>query len=721
MRKFIATLCAALFIIGALSFDAGADLLLRSQAEKITSADNTNIPPASMVVDAAHNVWTVSPSGTHVCYMNGIQVGGCNFAITLLFYHSRIFVFNNVGVWYEWMPATGNFVGLPGDPRTSVSASGATIPSATQILDSSLNLWTVNASGQCLENNVQANACANVSILLYYIGRVYKFDTFGLWYQWDGASWASITGDPRSSGMASANNTSLYAENASVNDASGNTWTVWYGTCRKNGTPSSGCINVVWMLYYNNLVYFVDNVGQWHQWNGAAWVNVASDPRTLTTYYVSNSGADTNNGAIGTPFATLAKANSVATPGTTVFVRAGTYTGNFYFTASGTAANPITFQNYPGEKPTISLAGGTVGLSGSYIILSGFYIHDAATGNAVYNTGGAGMFSQTGSYQLIVNNEVAYVSQAGIQIYRNSYITVLWNYVHDVCLNNYQLAAPVFASSIQLFGPNTTAVVYSSAVTEGNKILHNKTMNNWGENIYAFGGHDNVEIAYNISMNSVHVGNGLVSTENSSMHDNLIWWTSSGWNTTYCLEVGTDDGSNVMIASNNNYIYNNICYGGGIGIGEAAGGNMGITNEYFYNNSVLGGLLGRAIEVLYWNQAAQWNNIVFRNNILYGSIDQWPANTPTVTSGIIADHNFWTAEPAGALAIFANPATDVVGNALSAVAQAPGSVSDSTLTQAWFTPTSSSPLLGKGVTIPGYTIDALGQTRLNPPAIGAIQ
>ena len=101
MRKFIATLCAALFIIGALSFDAGADLLLRSQAEKITSADNTNIPPASMVVDAAHNVWTVSPSGTHFCYMNGIQVGGCNFAITLLFYHSRIFVFNNVGVWYE--------------------------------------------------------------------------------------------------------------------------------------------------------------------------------------------------------------------------------------------------------------------------------------------------------------------------------------------------------------------------------------------------------------------------------------------------------------------------------------------------------------------------------------------------------------------------------------------------------------------------------------------
>jgi len=75
--------------------------------------------------------------------------------------------------------------------------------------------------------------------------------------------------------------------------------------------------------------------------------------------YISPTGNDgTGNGSIGAPYATLAKARDMATSGTTVYLRGGTY----YLSApvvfgtanSGTAAAPITYTAYQGEKPVIS-------------------------------------------------------------------------------------------------------------------------------------------------------------------------------------------------------------------------------------------------------------------------------------------------------------------------------------------------------------------------------
>ena len=59
--------------------------------------------------------------------------------------------------------------------------------------------------------------------------------------------------------------------------------------------------------------------------------------------YVSPSGSDNNPGTQRAPFATIEKADSVATPGTTVHVLPGIYTWNgIYTTHSGTANAPIT-------------------------------------------------------------------------------------------------------------------------------------------------------------------------------------------------------------------------------------------------------------------------------------------------------------------------------------------------------------------------------------------
>src|SRR5262245_21985268 len=76
------------------------------------------------------------------------------------------------------------------------------------------------------------------------------------------------------------------------------------------------------------------------------------EPRfALATFYVSTLGADSNNGAEGTPWATLQKAANSVQAGDTVIVRAGNYVG-FHLTRDGTAAARITFQAEPGAAIT---------------------------------------------------------------------------------------------------------------------------------------------------------------------------------------------------------------------------------------------------------------------------------------------------------------------------------------------------------------------------------
>ena len=73
------------------------------------------------------------------------------------------------------------------------------------------------------------------------------------------------------------------------------------------------------------------------------------------TYVVSPSGNDTStNGDLSTPFSTIEKALSVAQPGDSVQLRAGTYREAINPPRSGTAQNPIVIEAYPGESVTVS-------------------------------------------------------------------------------------------------------------------------------------------------------------------------------------------------------------------------------------------------------------------------------------------------------------------------------------------------------------------------------
>jgi len=113
---------------------------------------------------------------------------------------------------------------------------------------------------------------------------------------------------------------------------------------------------------------------------------LAATPALATTYYVSGSGKDSQNGlTTATAFRTLQKAANLTKPGDTVSVLNGTYTDNgtgeniLWIHLSGTAAKPITFSAASGQSPVIEASTSPhvlfeVYIDASYINFSGFEV-----------------------------------------------------------------------------------------------------------------------------------------------------------------------------------------------------------------------------------------------------------------------------------------------------------------------------------------------------------
>jgi hypothetical protein len=71
-------------------------------------------------------------------------------------------------------------------------------------------------------------------------------------------------------------------------------------------------------------------------------------PPTGSTFYASPSG--NGNGAIDSPWGLQTALDKPLAPGSTLYLRGGTYRGNFTSNLTGTAAAPIIVRQYPGER-----------------------------------------------------------------------------------------------------------------------------------------------------------------------------------------------------------------------------------------------------------------------------------------------------------------------------------------------------------------------------------
>jgi parallel beta-helix repeat protein len=104
----------------------------------------------------------------------------------------------------------------------------------------------------------------------------------------------------------------------------------------------------------------------------------------ITTYYVSGTGSDSNDGlSTAKPFRTLQKAADKTKPGDTVFIMNGTYTDSvgshiLLITKSGGPGAYIRYRAYPGHKPvlqTLTTNWSAVKVDGAaYILIEGLTV-----------------------------------------------------------------------------------------------------------------------------------------------------------------------------------------------------------------------------------------------------------------------------------------------------------------------------------------------------------
>lgn len=74
----------------------------------------------------------------------------------------------------------------------------------------------------------------------------------------------------------------------------------------------------------------------------------------LEGYFVSSQGSDDHPGTIKQPFKTIQKCADIVQPGSTCWIRQGTYRETIQPQISGTESKPITFATYKNEQVTIS-------------------------------------------------------------------------------------------------------------------------------------------------------------------------------------------------------------------------------------------------------------------------------------------------------------------------------------------------------------------------------
>jgi hypothetical protein len=96
------------------------------------------------------------------------------------------------------------------------------------------------------------------------------------------------------------------------------------------------------------------------------------------SFYVSPSGTAGGTGSATAPWdlRTALRGTSAVQPGDTIWLRSGTYTGNFASALRGTATAPIIVRGLPGQRATIQ---GTLSVSGAYAWFWGFEVANTST------------------------------------------------------------------------------------------------------------------------------------------------------------------------------------------------------------------------------------------------------------------------------------------------------------------------------------------------------
>ncbi|PYP46480.1 MAG: hypothetical protein DMD50_07605 [Gemmatimonadetes bacterium] len=186
---------------------------------------------------------------------------------------------------------------------------------------------------------------------------------------------ASVVVSPASASVATGNTVQL---TATPKDSVGNTLTgrtiTWSSSATSVASVSSS--GLVTGVTIGSATITAATGGK--SGSSAITVTAPPPPGTHTGWYAAPNGSSSGDGSSGRPWnlpTALSGGNGKVQPGDTVWLRGGTYAGQFRSTLTGTAAAPIVVRQYPGERAIIDGGGSTSDTfvaDGSYSVFWGF-------------------------------------------------------------------------------------------------------------------------------------------------------------------------------------------------------------------------------------------------------------------------------------------------------------------------------------------------------------
>lgn len=223
------------------------------------------------------------------------------------------------------------------------------------------------------------------------------------------------------------------------------------------------------------------------------------------TYFVATTGNDTNEGtSIDMPFASIARAVSLAEPGDTIFVRGGVYQTDkkIGISRSGLPGEMIRLWAFPGEKPLLDFSGLPEGNTDRGINLNARYWH--IRGLEVANAGDNGLIIDSGHFNIIERCTFRNNGDTGLQISGGSAYNEVINcdsyFNEDLSYEN----ADGFAAKIR--------------IGSGNRFVGCRAWNNADDGWDLYEGDRSVEIHYCLAFRNGYLEDGSPAVPNGDMN-----------------------------------------------------------------------------------------------------------------------------------------------------------------------------------------------------------
>lgn len=357
--------------------------------------------------------------------------------------------------------------------------------------------------------------------------------------------------------------------------------------------------------------------------------NIINTRAAGRTYYVSLTGNDANPGTASAPFKTFAKANSVLTPGSTLYIYAGIYNQPLNITESGTTAERITVQSL-GGKAVIDLqyqAAPGVEIQASYVNVNGLVVRNIR--GVCVNLRGSNITVNG----LVVNRCASH----GIYVNSSFQIRILNSQVFRAVQSNYR------RTLTSGWGSGIKIRVSKHVLIQGNTIYHN-----FGEGIGTRG--TNIVIRGNTVYDNYSV-NIYTNSENASIERNFVYCTpNSGYERNGLPAVGISLAEeyfagwgarlkNARVLNNIvAFCRNGIRYAGADGA-VLGGGLKSATIAY----NTLYGSTNAALSIVY--ESAQSGSTIANNIIWQAQNNLTAIDNPT---GLTFQNNLWKEAPAAA-------------------------------------------------------------------------